>query len=389
MDRVITWGSIGDQVKYNLFDIKMGILPSERVGLEKTNIKEVFDPYYHSKTKEDVTDAIKAYQQVFPQRNPSKGKDTPSALDRAFLSDFGISFDRICEFIEGLAIIGIQQTTSFSFLDIKQLKTEINKVITPFDDSEFDNAVNYLTLFKRGKIEKIPEGYESFDISPWRFNRRLSLLRKPIVAFENVADKKNPIMYWGFRQVLSSRIYLADQITSGRLKVSESGQVIKAMGKLAQERGDSLVSKIFKKLQSKDLIIDTEVEINTKSQLLADKDLGDIDILVIDKSKNIIYSLECKSMSPSRNIKEMVEELNKLFEDRWIDKHVVRDTWIKNNLNLLGAKYKIDLTGFLVKSIFVTQEDMLTPYLKKGVLPIPFVTSYEIEENGINTFDLL
>ena len=36
-------------------------------------------------------------------------------------------------------------------------------------------------------------------------------------------------------------------------------------------------------------------------------------------------------------------------------------------------------------SFFVTNEDMLTPYLKKQALSIPFITSYEIEKEGYNS----
>ena len=90
-------------------------------------------------------------------------------------------------------------------------------------------------------------------------------------------------------------------------------------------------------------------------------------------------------MSPSRNGKEMVEELSKLFEgdDAWVDKHVKREQWLKTNLDKLGAAYKEDLTGFQVKSFFVTDEEMVTPHVKKGTLPMPFITLYDIEKEGI------
>jgi len=388
MDQIISWGSLCDQIKYDLFDIKIGILPSGRVGTEKATIQEVFDPYYSSKTKEDVIDSIKSYDQVFPQRNPIKGKDTPDYLNKAFEADFGISFARICEFVDGLAMIGIKQPTPYSVSLKSNLKSEINKVVKPYNNTEFESAINYLTLFERGKVEKIPSGYDSFDISPWRFNRKLSLLRKPLVAFNNPSDNNDPLIYWGFRHVLSIKVYLAEQIFSNRLKVAEEGKVKKALGKISNEQGDSLVKKVLDKLRANNFIVDTEVPINPKTEFYDEKDLGDIDVLVIDLDNKIFFSIECKSMSPSRNIKEMVEEIAKLFgsdsEKGWIEKHVNRDTWIKGNIQLIEKKYDVDLTGFSVKSLFVTREDMLTPHLKKQSLPMPFVTSYEIEKEGIN-----
>ena len=148
---------------------------------------------------------------------------------------------------------------------------------------------------------------------------------------------------------------------------------------------------VLEQLENDQLIIDSEVLINTKSELKADKDIGDVDVLVIDQSSKTIYSLECKSMAPSRNIKEMVEEVNKLFgsdsKKGWIDKHIGRDEWLKNNLDQLGTKYKLDLSMYAVKSFFVTQEDMLTPYLKTRKLKLPFVSLPNIKEKGLTTFN--
>ena len=251
--------------------------------------------------------------------------------------------------------------------------------------------MNYLCLFERGKVHNIPEGFDSIDISPWRFNRRLSLLRKPLVSVINSDNPDNPTIYWGFRQLLSSRIYLFDQCMTNRLRVVEKGEVQKALGKLTQINGKNLVQHVLEQLENDQLIIDSEVLINTKSELKADKDIGDVDVLVIDQSSKTIYSLECKSMAPSRNIKEMVEEVNKLFgsdsKKGWIDKHIGRDEWLKNNLDQLGTKYKLDLSMYAVKSFFVTQEDMLTPYLKTRKLKLPFVSLPNIKEKGLTTFN--
>lgn len=86
----------------------------------------------------------------------------------------------------------------------------------------------------------------------------------------------------------------------------------------------------------------------------------------------------------------MIGEVDKLFgsesEKGWIDKHVQRDKWLKQNFELVGAKYGLDLSGFEVQSFFITQEDMLTPYLKTRQLEIPFVTLYTLKEKGLNAF---
>ncbi len=387
MSAIIDWGSLGDQIEFDLFEIEMGILPSGRVGTSKKLFKEIFDPYYSSKSKENVRNALETFEQAFPQLNPKEGKDVPEILDKAFTEEFGISFTRICEFINDLGIIAYQQPTAYASLPKGDLFTQINQLDHIFSQEEFDHAMSYLCLVNRGEVHTIPEGFEGIDISPWRFNRRLSLLRKPLVVVDNAEAPDNPIIYWGFRQLLTSRMYLFDQCTTNRLRVTEDGPVQKVLGKLAQQNGSRLVKSILEEVGSDELIIDSEIPINPKSALKHNKDIGDVDVLVIDATAKIIYSLECKSMAPSRNIKEMVEEVGKLFgsdsKKGWIEKHDERDSWLKSNLDLLGAKYKLDLSDFTVRSFFITQEDMLTPYLTTRQSALPFVTLYKLKEKGL------
>jgi hypothetical protein len=110
-------------------------------------------------------------------------------------------------------------------------------------ETEFQNAVNYLALSNRGKLEKLPKGYEFIDIMPWRFNRMLSFIRKPIVLVDSETKGESKIAYWGVRQLLASRMYLGDQMFSDRLRVFKNSEVKKVLGKFAQQRGDALVKK--------------------------------------------------------------------------------------------------------------------------------------------------
>ena len=367
----------------------MGVLNSGRIGTEKTHIKEVFDPYYESKTKEDVADAISTFKQVFPQNENLRGKEVPAKLDKAFITDYRISFTRICQFIEGLVHIGLNQSTPYASLPLEELRKAVNKYVEPFDDLEFNSAIDYLSLLNRGKIENIPKGYDFIDIMPWRFNRMLSLMRKPIVLVDGETAGDSKTAYWGVRQLLLSRLYLGEEFNSDRLRVFESSEVKKLLGQFSQQRGDALVNKIVHSINPSGLVIDSNVFIGPDQSLKNEKDIGDIDVLVIDAENKIIFSIESKSMSPSRNIKEMVEEVEKLFgsdsEMGWIDKHVRRHQWLEVNRQQISSKYQVDISSFRIQSAFITNEDMLTPYLRKQTLPIPFITSYEIEKEGYNS----
>jgi hypothetical protein len=390
MDQIISWGSIGDMIYFELFDIKMSVLPSGRIGTYKRDMADVFDPYYKSKTTENVQDAVKAFSQVFPKNSvEQKGADIPEKLDKAFIADYGVSFTRICYFSDMLSYIGFNQSHDYVSFPMDQLKKEVNKYAEPqFLDAEYDSVLLYLSLEKRGTVHKIKKdsGFDISDIIPWKFNRMLSLLRKPIIIFGE-SGKKDRTVFWGARQVLDSKKYLAEQCQSGRLRVpKENSAIIGVLGSFAQDRGEDLVKTVVASIAPQSLIIDKERFIGPYFEFKHTADIGDIDVLIIDTSRKIIFSLESKSMSPSRNIMEMVSEVNKLFgsesEKGWVDKHMERDKWLKNNKEQLTKKYCIDVSDFEVKSFFVTEEDMLTPHLRKMKLPLPFITRYDLERDG-------
>lgn len=386
MDQIIAWGSTSDHIYFNLFDIRIGILKSGRVGTDKTIHNDVFDPYHKSKASENVVDAIGTFKQVFPQNDKVEGQAIPANLDYAFKTDYGISFTRICEFIDGLAVIGFSQPQDFVSLPFDELYAKINQGAFKFEKDEFDNAVAFLSLNYRGDVNMVPEGYQDIDIQPWRFNRLLSWMRRPLLIIEENGVKT---AYWGARQVLSSRIYLAEQCQLDRFRVLKGEKAVKkVLGEFAQIRGDALVKKVVDSIDSTNLFIVTDQFIGPKNEheLKNVKLIGDIDVLIIDQQLKRISSLECKAMAPSRNIREMVEESGKLFgspdKKGWIDKHMERDEWIKANLTQITEKYGIDVIGYEVQSYFVTEEDMLTPYLREMDLPLPFLSSYSIQKDG-------
>ncbi|UUC47171.1 YecA family protein [Flavobacterium cerinum] len=390
MEQILAWGSTGDQIHFDLLDIELSVLPSKRIGSKKENIRDIFDPFQSAKTEENITDAIETYKHVFPQHLTTEKKDVPVALEKAFLKDYGITFSRLCEFVEGLCHIGFLQEDACASFPLSRLNAEINKYVDSFSSDEFDNAVEFLSLRARGKVDKLPAGkYEFIDIIPWRYNRILSLLRKPLVIVDEDGDST---AYWGVRQMLQCRMTWVQQLLSGRFRSSDGSEVSKAIGKFANERGDELVKAVVKSIDPTNLIIDTDAYIKPKALLNHTEDIGDVDVLIIDQTNKILYSLECKSMSPSRNVKEMIEEVTKLFGENssdkgWIEKHMTRHVWLENNLSTVGKVYNIDMTGFKVKSFFVTNEEMLTPHLRKEALPLPFITLYDLEKNGFSTLE--
>lgn len=384
MNQITEWATVSDQLHFGLFDESLAILPSGRIGTGK-QFQEITKEYRNIKLIDRTQDAIENFEHSFPKYYENERKELPIGLDEAFEQDYGMTFTRLCYFIDGLVEIGLNQNSGHCIFKDENLRTEIVDWDESFTQIEIDKAIEYLSLTNRGKIDKLPKGLEYYDIQPWRFNRRLSLLIKPLIVAKN-RESGTKIILWGTKQLLTSRLYHQEQFETNRFRSIPNGAMERYLGKLVQQRGKELVKDMLHELTKfNHLLIDSEVEINEKSFLYSSHNLGDIDILVIDRTANLIFSLECKSLAETRNAKEMFDEFNKLYDgSHYIKKHLQRDQWIRENLELLSTKYKQDLSGFTIQSLFVTTEQLFTPILKGDKIEMPFVTLNEFRKHGYN-----
>lgn len=378
MNQIMAWGTLSDQIHYDLKDEEITLLPSGRIGTEKS-LEPLFRIHLNNLAQEQKQDIINNFQHTFDEERGVK--DLPVGLDEAFKKDYSISFLQICQFIEALGVIGLESEQMVFSIPTYQLQKKLIEVGYNFSTEEYTKAIDYLTLEARESVDKLPLPFTFIDILPWRFNRRLSLLFKPIIK---VSISGEEYFTWGIRQLFLSRLYLYPSITSGRFRSIEKGAMDAFLGKQANARGIKLVEEIKNVLSiERSLKIETEVLIRKSSEFYSEKDLGDIDILVIDTNNKIIFSLECKSIAPTRNLKEIFDESEKLYKnDNYIEKHLNRHEWLEKNIDKVSKKFTLNLSQFEVHSVFVTAESMFTPILKGDEIEMPFISQFELESQG-------
>jgi SEC-C motif len=393
MDQAISWGMLGDQIHYGLFDIEMSILSSRRVGTVKDLSKAYFDPYRLSRSKETVTDAVGNFDSLFKSTEDEKGDSKiTESLDNAFKEQYGVSVTDVIEFCHLLTGIGLNTPTKKPFAEYKksELKEKINSLFKEeMLDDKLEALLSYSSLENRTNVENVPTGFDRNDISPWRYNRGLSLTRKPLIKIENSENSDDPTYLWGARHVMDAGMYLLNLIFSGKLRTGEGTKLDSVIGKFANNKGKAFreaVSSTCSKLEN--IVLDAEVEINKKSDLYSEDNLGDVDVLLINEGQKTIYSLECKNMVAGKNVKEMIGEVGKLLgsdsSKGWIEKHQRRHDWLLANTDKLEAKYGLDFSDYQVKSIFITPESLSSSFIKENDLKMPFITYYELEKEGLN-----
>jgi len=390
MSLIILWGSTGDQVFHKLFDIELSILESGRIGTNTEQIAESFFRLYKgAKITGFMEQTDEDYPNYFGEIEPASAKPVPANLNKAFAEEAGIPLDKLGGLMLSLAEYSLSKNELLAEMkkeDILQLfLTNPESSITK---EEILSGLDFLTLTCRGEAMSKPPGFEYADILPWGFNRRLSYLQRPIIAWETDND---PLLMWTPRHLARAWEFLNSLLLSDRYKSTEEGPLHSILSKRAKSRAATVILGVKEWIKTEDnIIVDTDVWIKPKGKLKHTEDIGDCDVLLIDQTRQVIFSIECKRTHPAGNTQEMVNEVKTYFggksEKGYFSKHIRRDKWLKNNLEKVGKVYQVNTSGYMVISLFLTYEPLSIQFMTMRKTPLPLLSLPELRRKTYQEF---
>lgn len=387
MSLIVFWGGLGDQINYDLFKIELSVLESGRIGTNSREIKEGFFKHFsRTRAEEYIDESIDSFSGHFSEAPNSDSNLAPSAFTKAFEKEFGITFAKLGGIVDLLVRIGFDQDTKVPRLWISDLKNLILKSFDEhFSDQEIDSAINFLRLWPWGNVLKIPNGFQSSDIHPWRHNRRLSYLQRPLIFIDYGEYTDKPSVFWTPRHLDHSWRYINYLIMSARYRAKEKSELEREISKVAKARSKVLQNEVVEWFKANTTCkILEEVGISPKGKLKNVKDLGDIDVLVIDETLKIMLSIECKRTEPASNSKQMVEELEQYYgvgkEKGYFQRHINRHEWLINRMPEITEALGIDNFKYTIYSFFITYEILAIQFIHDRKLPIKVIPLFEFKK---------
>lgn len=349
IDEVLFLGATVDLIESKIGNPKIGLLPSGRLGVSK----ESFDKM-NKFSLEFKKDELTEYSEMY--NNPNRSSDNLSdayfdRIDNIFKQEYGIEFYLALKLFNELAHICIEDYKTSCLILSKKTFIRLLEEKTNLSLSEIDSFLNHFTLTSRGNIGKPPKGYNYSDIFPWRYNRKLSYLLRPIILIKN--ENEEDTIIFSPRHLNSAYGNLHYALLNGILKVDSQYKKINSF--LADRnniKGKEFRNEVANWLQENPNleVIPYEYKIPRKGQI---KDYGDIDILVFDKKKKIIYCIECKNTKQTKTIYEFSVNIQNYIEKQ-LPKHFNRIQWVKENKQILSQRFNYDFTSFNVKSFLVS-----------------------------------
>jgi hypothetical protein len=202
----------------------------------------------------------------------------------------------------------------------------------------------------------VPSGFNDKDRQPWRFRRRLSLLRRPIVQLDQSEDPLLIIAPGLARDALTYSMigYLEGSFPHEQIKTT---RMKSWFGQAADERGKAFTRDVAGGLRDLGWNVECEVPVTKILRRRLDADYGDVDVLAWSKSSRHILAAECKDLHFHKTPGEIAEQLRD-FRGQTRDgkkdllrKHLDRCGILTENGALLRAYVGLDDHAILEKFV--------------------------------------
>jgi hypothetical protein len=375
---VIGFGTLSDAVKYNLSDVKLSMLKSGRLGRNEANYDIARAAHWQEVSSEQIAQSPAYLRRHWPiiQNEGGAPNELVKALDNALRAEFGFTGTELSEFLGAISNVGEQIDPGVAVIQRDELIDRLSPLHWPA--ARIIQALDLFSIGPRADYLKPPAGFCREDVYPWRFNRALSYLRRPLIIQEQNSGIE---ILWGNRHVEASRENLFSLCLTGRLK-PQSDAMKSFISKYRQKEADKFNDSVA------DIMRDTlGLRVERRVRKIANfrsENLGDIDVFAANVKKQEIFVVECKDISVARTPHELSSEVTRiLYGDgktpSVVARHQERVNWVRNHISDVLTFFKVQASGkWRVKSYIVVDEALMTPHLRK--CPVHLLTVEELKK---------
>ncbi len=370
---IVNWGRLSDLIQYGLTHVAIEILPSGRLGFDEETSKKSLDAYMSVHMKGFVREEQSTFASQW--HNGKQGRDSSdslvAALDKVFPDEFGLTFSQLRQLLKCVYELGDMQAGPVKRLRQDEMELALCQSLG-WERVWVQALIKKMSLVPRTSFWN-PKDAHKTDVYPWKFNRSLSFLRRPIVQ---ITIDDEPWLTWGNRYLVQAIAYLIDLYLTGRFRAKSQG-LKQWIGQRKQREAKVFEEKVGQRIAAiSGVCPQVGVKKVGRKRIQANgNDLGDIDVLGIVPKARIVLAIECKDFSfartPSEMQNQMVELVNGTHNKKAVaTKHLARVQWLEDNLDEVLQQFKLKKKGgWKVKPVLVSDSELYALYLKRLAFP--------------------
>lgn len=312
---VVRLGEWSDGIHREVIAPTVLISPLGELHLDESFFNDVVRPFGDESHARMVHGAIGRYPEHFA--DPTSFVEEPSTTEVRFEADFEQAWVEECGFT-------IDQCTQFLF-EVCKLGRNRKQAVFEVRKSELvgflaettpgsEQVLSGLTMLPRATW-RLPDqpvdkyGLVDKDRQPWRFRRRMSVLRRPILQLDDSAD---PLLVLAPGLIEQSILYILRNYHQGYYHVGQlqSPKMRSWSGYIADKRGKAFSGAVADRMTELGWKVKRELSIRTIIGLKTPIDYGDVDVLAWNESTCAVLLIECKDLHFHKTAGELADQLS-------------------------------------------------------------------------------
>ncbi|WP_199544170.1 hypothetical protein [Paraburkholderia kururiensis] len=370
MCALITLGRDSETIYHGLSTSGITIYPSGAYAFLGDVFQEIGVPYANQTFAAGYAKAAASYEDwVLPDEKEASAAKTDVFSDQEFTKAFCAEYH-----MEFLAFTNLVSAVIDRFIEREEVLLEFTRAdlvelaaTRSVAAADVDAFLDSFALPARDSwVPQAPT--KAQDVEPWRFERRLSVMLRPIIT---CASGDTTYYVLGVGTLKGSVTYLLDSTVNGRFDkdVFTSKAMRSFIGKKVDEIGRAFTREVAFRLQELGWSTKEEVKM---SALGAGKspDLGDIDVLAWNSTGQVM-AIECKRLKNARTVSEIAQSCARFAgrEGDHLHKHLRRVAWLHENRDKVAKYLGIDVSILRIENPLVTNVEVPFAYVKD--LPLP------------------
>lgn len=378
------FGGWSDAMRWDVMEPTLRITPLGDVHAKLGFVDDVIEPFARLTADVRVTEAVEKYATHLEKLPAARSADDVFGAQflAAMEEEVGASLDQLRVFMDFADDIGLRtEKAVFALPKSALLAAKFDG--EPLSKDSVAAFVDYLTLRPRPHWRDVPPGFDDRDRQPWRFRRRLSVLRKPLIQLD---DGEDPTLIVVPGLVRDAVTYMLGNFLRGDFPGYQLKPAMRAWGGRSRDQvGHAFGKEVAARLKELGWETDCEVKITRLLKQGFPRNYGDVDVLAWSSASGRVLIVECKDVQYRKNYGEICEQLADFRGDNGPDgkpdllrKHLDRVELLREHLPALAKFIGWDRVSAIESHLIF-----------KNPVPMEFAMKHMAEKVTVGLFDHL
>lgn len=302
-------GGWSDAIRWGGMEPRLRVTPLGDIRANYSFYDRILVPFARVASDLRVDDDVNSYAEGFEESEavPTDTSRWPDVFWQAWEEETGGTFDEMRKFLDilednvlktGRAIVSIKKSQLLRFFN----------AATAVSPLAARRIVENLTLACRPRWRTVPDGFNEKDRFPWRFRRRLSVLRKPLIQID-LQDDPTFILAPGL--VREAVVYMLGNYHRGDFPRWQLKPKMKSWaGSSRNKMGSAFAQNVAERLTELGWKTVVEKKVTEILRIGFDRDYGDVDVLAWNDATCRLLLCECKDLQYRKTEGEIAEQLS-------------------------------------------------------------------------------